>query len=176
MNTQRHLLTAAAFLFLLSNTAHAALATVQADAQWSNSQKESDHDYRCPSNKVLVGRKHYKDENGSTWYLCGTVTQGSQLQTFNEEKLVISYGGGSCPFPKVVTGRGRTGDENSEYWLYCAEVRDSWGEPLVPTSTDTRQGLENAHDVRCPQNQVLGGMRRYGDEEDLTRYYCSKLF
>jgi len=176
MNTQRHLLTAAAFLFLLSNTAHAALATVQADAQWSNSQKESDHDYRCPSNKVLVGRKHYKDENGATGYLCGTVTQGSQLQTFNEEKIMIPFGGGTCPFPKVMTGRGRKGDENSDYWLYCAEVRDSWEEPLVPTHTSTREGRENAHDLPCFKNEVLWGMSRYGDENDLTRYYCSKLF
>lgn len=176
MNTQRHLLTAAAFLFLLSNTAHAALATIQPDAKWSASQKESDHDYRCPSNKVLVGRKHVGDENKDTGYLCATVTQGSQLQTFNEEKLTVNDTGAACPFPKVMTGRGRKGDENSPYWLYCSEVRDSWEDPLIPTHTSTREGGESDHALPCFKNEVLWGMSHYDDENGLTRYYCSKLF
>lgn len=30
--------------------------------------KEKNSYFMCPSNTVLTGRCHYKDENGSTWY------------------------------------------------------------------------------------------------------------
>lgn len=40
---------------------------------WSDEMTESSHEYQCPTNMVMTGRKHSGDENGKTKYLCATL-------------------------------------------------------------------------------------------------------
>ncbi|WP_250563148.1 hypothetical protein [Sphaerisporangium fuscum] len=44
------------------------------DQRWSTGMKESGHSYRTSGDKVLTGRQHIGDENGTTLYQYGTVT------------------------------------------------------------------------------------------------------
>ncbi|MCX2891033.1 MULTISPECIES: hypothetical protein [unclassified Pseudomonas] len=176
MNTQRNLLTAASLLFLMSSTAHAAVATIQKDTSWTRFEKESAHDFKCPDNKVLVGRGHDGDENQPTTYLCGTVSQnGTVLKKFNEQKISSDWLG-MCPAGKVMTGRGRSGDENEPFWVYCAEFRDAWEDNLVVTPSQILEGDESDHKLECATNGVFWGTVHAGDENKNTSYFCAKLF
>ncbi|MCO1620146.1 hypothetical protein [Pseudomonas putida] len=176
MNTQRNLLTAASLLFLLSSTAHAAVATIQKDTAWSADQEESAHDFKCPGDKVLVGRSHDGDENDPTKYLCGTVIQnGTALKKYNEVTTKADTTA-LCSAGKVLTGRGRSGDEKEPYWIHCAEFRDVWGDPLMVSFTDMLEGDESDHQLQCSTNGVFWGMQHIGDENKDTRYFCAKLF
>lgn len=175
MNNPWRLTGTATLLILLSAPAYAELATIK-HGTWSSEQKESEHDFKCPSNQVLVGREHRGDENKMSYYLCATVTQKETLQTFHEQKIMVTDTGSTCPDSGVMTGRGRKGDENSPYWLYCAEVRDVWGKPLVPSHTSSLPVEEHKHTAVCGENEVIWGMSHYGDENGLTRYYCTQLY
>lgn len=44
------------------------------DKEKSKGHSEYDSDYACPKNKVMVGRNHAGDEEGTTWYFCATLT------------------------------------------------------------------------------------------------------
>ncbi|MBA8991409.1 hypothetical protein FHW23_002678 [Curtobacterium pusillum] len=46
---------------------------ITSDVVWSGSVKEANSSYTCPENKVLVGREHTGDENGSTRYQCAAL-------------------------------------------------------------------------------------------------------
>ncbi|MEN5305397.1 hypothetical protein [Pseudomonas sp. TWI628] len=177
MNNPWRITGTVALLILLSAPAYAELATIKHGDKWSSDQKESDHDFRCPSNQVLVGRKHSGDENADTNFLCATVFQKETLKTFNETKQNVgTWTYASCPEPKIMTGRGRSGDEEEPYWIYCSEVRDVWGHALVPTWTSDKEGKESDHEAVCGKNQVLAGMRLSGDENGQTFYYCAELY
>lgn len=178
MQINRHLLTAAGLLLFLSGSAHAAVAIIEKDANWSADQKESDHEFKCPTDKVLVGRSHDGDENGTTKYLCATVKQNGPLKTFNEESITFEHDeSGLCPSNKLLTGRGRKGDENSDYWIYCSEVRDVWGEDsLVRHLSEVLHEKESDHKLECSESGVLYAMHHSRDENGPTYYFCAKLF
>ncbi|MEH6354297.1 hypothetical protein [Pseudomonas sp. 3JA] len=40
---------------------------------WSDSMKEANSEFRCPTNQFLIGRWHQGDENGNTRYRCATL-------------------------------------------------------------------------------------------------------
>lgn len=45
---------------------------VNDDGLWSDGVTQSNHMYVCPDNKVLTGRSHQGDENGSTKFRCAS--------------------------------------------------------------------------------------------------------
>jgi predicted RNA-binding Zn-ribbon protein involved in translation (DUF1610 family) len=86
--------------------------------------KESAGDYACPGNKVMVGRQHYKDENGLTQYYCCDLSYNKTTPVNKEscewspvqKQSATSY---SCPNGKVMTARNHTGDENGWTQYRC---------------------------------------------------------
>lgn len=96
--------------------------------QWSSSIKESDGTAdRCPQEKVMIGRKHTGDENGTTSYECGTPINK------NGEILSIIIGNWSdavkessskfeCPDNSVMIGRRHAGDENGRTEYLCGKL------------------------------------------------------
>ena len=83
--------------------------------------------FECPDNKVLVGRGHAGDENGSTKYYCAPLKDawGEPLQVGNRvwsADIKESDSNYNCPTGNVMTGRGHNGDENGTTWYQCSEL------------------------------------------------------
>jgi hypothetical protein len=74
-------------------------------AQWSHEYKESNSDFRCAPDMVMVGRLHHGDENGQTKYLCATLSTHNDrsMKLVDEESHEVkeSHGAYSCPPNKV---------------------------------------------------------------------------
>ncbi len=91
--------------------------------------KESEKDghlYTCPKNTAMVGRSHYSDENGNTWYRCA-----QPISTYwNDDPMQVTLGHWSesmkergssytCELPMVLMGRHHRGDENGTTQYQC---------------------------------------------------------
>ena len=115
------------------NTQHKCASVKQTDTALTVGPK-STHDiskestlykFECPDNKVLVGRGHQGDENGSTKYYCAQVIDAwdKPLQVGHRVwsgPIKESYSNYTCLAETVMTGRGHTGDENGNSWYQCA--------------------------------------------------------
>ena len=89
------------------------------------SKESTEYKFECPDNKVLVGRGHQGDENGSTKYYCAQVMSAGNnpLQVGNRTWSADIKESGSdytCPSGQVMAGRGHKGDENGATWYQCA--------------------------------------------------------
>lgn len=97
---------------------------------WSGAIKESrGTNYFCPANQVMVGRAHYGDENGSTYYYCCNLDDAGLPLLVDSFTCAWSFGlresdgfAYTCPWPKVLTGRVHYGDENGTTHYHCCEV------------------------------------------------------
>lgn len=107
--------------------------------KWSTQIKESSgHEFQAPYNQVIVGRRHYGDENGYTQYATATVTV--QRDSRNPTVTVVDK---TCSdsikesdgkwfnadSDYIMTGRYHEGDENGETYyisgrleIDCSEV------------------------------------------------------
>ncbi|WP_236238408.1 hypothetical protein [Pseudomonas faucium] len=154
-------------------------AIITPDVEWSAWQKESASDLKCGDSKVLVGREHRGDEHGNSRIRCATVIQFELLKTFNETRhdpVQSRNFNFTCPSPKVMIGRFSEGDENGTTGFYCVEYKDSWGDVLIPSETQTIQGKESDHQLLCNTNEVVIGSSHVGDENATTTYRCAQLF
>lgn len=97
---------------------------------WSGAIKESSGiNYVCPSNRVMIGRAHYGDENGSTYYQCCNLNDLGLVLLVDTPTCAWSFGikesngfAYTCPWPKVMTGRDHHGDENGTTYYHCCEL------------------------------------------------------
>lgn len=97
------------------------------DIQWSSPVKESESDFRAPSNRVIVGRQHHGDENKNTQYATAVVK-------FNGEPTIVEDIINSNPIKesagiwfrtdsqRVITGRSHIGDENKNTVYYSGVI------------------------------------------------------
>jgi hypothetical protein len=90
---------------------------------WSAGIKESTGTaYICPSSKVIAGRQHSGDENGTTYYLCCNAGIPQAATTNCAWSAGIKESSGTaytCLSSKVMVGRQHSGDENGTTWYYC---------------------------------------------------------
>lgn len=150
---------------------------------WSAGIKESSGTYyTCPGSKVMVGRQHSGDENGTTWYNCCDVSRsGVQAVTYSQvwsasikESSGTAY---TCPAGKVMVGRQHSGDENGYTRYNCAYV-DFGGITFHPDSGTCAwsSGLkESSHNYVAAYQRLLVGRQHSGDENGTTWYYSCNL-
>ena len=98
------------------------------DIRWEKVEKESDgFGYDAPIDRVIVGRKHFGDENEPTWYASGVVKfNGYQayIKTYSVSEIQNLGVWFKCDDTHIMTARHHYGDENglSYYGLgvmYC---------------------------------------------------------
>lgn len=96
---------------------------------WSNKIIESSGTYyMCPPGKVMVGRDHWNDENGSTTYACASLKNGSKdLEIIWSDGWSAPQGehesGFACPTDSFLVGRYHDGDEEGPTRYRCATAQ-----------------------------------------------------
>jgi predicted RNA-binding Zn-ribbon protein involved in translation (DUF1610 family) len=147
---------------------------------WSNGIQESNGtNYICPSGKVLAGRRHSGDENGTTRYLCcsagnpqATATSCAWSAYLKESSNIQFF----CPANQYMVGRQHTGDENGNTRYYCCNLTQNGFQ--VPRSGScvwsAGQQESNSHFQCIPDGKVLVGRQHSGDENGTTWNYCCK--
>jgi hypothetical protein len=101
----------------------------QRECAWSNFVKENQGYYSCPDNKVMIGRQHYRDENGDTRYQCCNLVYGQEAPVYleastcgwspSQRQSSTDY---TCPQNEVMTARDHQGDENGPTSYYCCAL------------------------------------------------------
>jgi hypothetical protein len=146
---------------------------------WQSAGNEHKSNFKCDSNKIMVGRKHADDEEGETHYKCATGQQFDQLLTLSDEitsdpikeSAGVHY---TCPLGKVMTGRAHSGDENDDTTYYCKDVKDKWGNKMdVILQGWSNEMDENDSEFTCPPNQAMAGRYHDEDENGPTKYRCA---
>jgi Matrixin len=147
--------------------------------QWSTGIPESNGtNYICPSGKVLAGRRHSGDENGTTHYLCCSAgnpqatTTGCAWSASLKESSNIQF---VCPANQYMAGRQHSGDENGSTRYYCCNLNQGGFQiPIVAGSCVWSAGQQesNSHFQCIPDGKVLVGRQHSGDENGTTWNYC----
>lgn len=148
--------------------------------QWSAGIKESAGTaYTCPSGKVLAGRRHSGDENGTTHYLCCSAGSPQATPTscswsaFLKESSNIQF---VCPANQFMAGRQHSGDENGSTRYYCCNLSQNGVQ--VPRSGSCAwsagQQESSSHFQCIPDGKVMTGRQHSGDENGTTWNYCCK--
>ena len=96
------------------------------NGDWSDGEPESKSDFECPKGQVLVGRKHDGDENGKTYYKCGSLSyEGNKFswsQTSKSAAISEWKDEYTCPENQVLIGEKHKGDENGNTYYTCATI------------------------------------------------------
>ncbi|WP_146214570.1 hypothetical protein [Streptomyces sp. ICBB 8177] len=150
--------------------------------QTSEAFKESDGTrYVVPDGRVLIGRSHQGDENGSTCY-----HHAALVVVTPEGEYRTTVGTGSWSEPQtesssrfeaeeghVLTGRWHQDDENGPTEYQSAPVTVHINDTEHPLSFQHGEWVtaeEPDHDVRAPEGQVLVGRSHQGNETEKTHY------
>lgn len=160
------------------------------DVRWEASFKESSGaGFDAASNRVIVGRQHYGDENGSTAYATAIVKfngQNTQVTNYGlsaniKESATVWYRTGSN---QVVVGRHHNGDENGNTYYIAATVIINIAPPtpappgtiIVPDVRSISVGYkESSSYFVCLPNTVMTGRSHTGDENGTTYYEYATL-
>lgn len=187
------------FLLLIAGAGigHAAINGVVTAGAWSTPIQESGKktggksEYVCPSGQVMIGRKHKGDENGDTWYQCGTVSYG-EIQAIVGQNSWSNWiqesgkktGGMSdyqCPINTIMVGRSHKGDENGDTSYACAPLTLSgYGLAFIPQSwsawiQESGKNSGGTSEYVCPINQIMISRKHKGDENGNTSYLCATV-
>lgn len=150
---------------------------------WSAGIKESNGTYyTCPNSKVMVGRQHSGDENGTTYYnCCNAYRSGVQAVPYSlvwsasiKESSGTPY---TCPSGKVLVGRRHSGDENG-YTIYQCAYLDFGGLTYftdAATCSWSSGQKESSSNYTCAYDRVMAGRQHSGDENGTTWNYCCNL-
>ena len=156
-------------------------ATIE-DIAGSAKQDEHQHTYVCPPNKIMTGRHHTGDEEGPTYYFCGTATQGGPLTVKQEtwEGPYNEYDGYKfeCQENQVMTGREHWGDERTSQTHYgCGSIKGPLGDIYVIKDLAWHHIDQEKNSIfDCPTNKVLVGRGHEDDENGPTEYLCGTLW
>lgn len=98
----------------------------------------------------------------------------------------------NCSNNQAITGRAHHNDENADVYMKCATVL-SFGVPAELSAAEVnpadpdgtwsaeltegkdQNNNEKGHNYTCPNQQVMTGMQRWGDENGVTKYRCSQI-
>lgn len=111
------------------------------EPQWSGNIKESaGTEFKAPSGRVIVGRKHTGDENGNTEYKTAIIKVNGKGTTITEEITSAKIKESSDTWFKtddqrVMIGRCHSGDENGDTYYISAKVLYTAEKGEVSTST-----------------------------------------
>lgn len=149
----------------------------------SGAVKESEHDYRCATNEMLIAREHKGDEVAPTTYYCGIARKNGDVQvdavTASAKMSESSGAAFKCADGQVMAGRGHEGDEHGNTWYYCGTPKDT-SDAALKVVHDTQWIEIDREDqggkVQCPSNKVMVGRQHMGDESGPTKYLCASLF
>ncbi len=106
----------------------AGVITVE-DVRWETGISESaGNGFDAAVNRVVVGRQHSGDENGTTWYATGVVKfNGYPTKVFNYNTTTTKKESGGwnwfqTVYNQVVTGRHHMGDENGNTYYAMGTI------------------------------------------------------
>lgn len=169
---------------IVANFRQAASPYTFGNCSWSAGIKESSGTYyTCPSSKVMTGRRHSGDENGTTYYhCCNAYRSGVQAVPYSlvwssniKESSGTAY---TCPSAKVLVGRRHSGDENG-YTIYQCAYLDFGGATYYTDSSTCSWSSgqkESSSNYVCAYARVLTGRQHAGDENGTTWNYCCNLY
>lgn len=117
------------------------------EVAWEDEVTESDHDFKAPANRVIVGRKHSSDENGKTRYATAVVRFNGMATTtvdsITSSEITESDGTWfNTDRDRVITGRSHHGDENGDTTYTSSKIRTTDWIP-VPETDKTLSTIEN---------------------------------
>ncbi|MVU81650.1 hypothetical protein GPX89_30980 [Nocardia sp. ET3-3] len=140
--------------------------------------REKDSLWKCPTDRVLVGREHRGDENGTTRYryarlvlgegedaLTAAVSQGEWSSPIRESKSRFVANRG-----EVLIGREHQGDESgvTRYLVGTVSVDDR---PVAFTDTGWSESVpESASQLVARDGEVMVGRSHSGDENGSTQH------
>jgi len=141
--------------------------------------KESESNFTCPENTVMIGRIHHGDENAATQYVYGLLTLNDVVCTvFNvkeSEWIKESQSVFICPENTVIIGREHTGDENGNTRYKYANVRLRIFTLVRANEQWSDWVKESDSDYISPPNTVMIGREHRGDENAKTRYRYANI-
>ena len=164
---------------------------------WSDPIQESGKNsggtssFVCPSQQVMVARRHQGDENGNTWYRCAkfawsqspVLTSPPFQSSWIQESGKNSGGTSSFVCPNqwaLMIGRSHKGDENGDTMYWCSTpVFVSYTRHEGPWSDWIQESGKNSggqSSYVCPSGQGMIGREHQGDENGNTRYQCAWIF
>ncbi|WP_030131409.1 hypothetical protein [Pseudomonas sp. QTF5] len=146
---------------------------------WNKVEKESNSDFTCAGDQVMLAREHRGDENGPTLYLCGTAESEPPFTLTDKQEVEVGSEEDSyylCPGNKVLYGRYHMHDETKPTSYRCASIVDANNKPLnLIRSEWSDEQVESESNMQCPPNEVMIGRQHEGDENGKTRIRCTKL-
>jgi hypothetical protein len=155
----------------------------------SQSLKEKNSSFLCPTNTVMTGRYHGGDENGQTQYeyatlkaidgsgnpVAGTITVEDVRW---ENSFKESSGGGYDALTgRVIVGRQHSGDENGQTKYATAIVKFNAQSTIIGNGINSSNIKESSGTwFRTDQNRVITGRHHSGDENGQTYYGSATIF
>jgi len=154
---------------------------------------ESDSEFIAPANRVIVGRSHSGDENGSTTYfhtylqakdcngnIVGGITIVKDSEWSDEQKESASSGFYLAKNNRVITGRRHSGDENglTSYQTSRIYFNGKLATVNMPKTSKSYPNIVPLYTITenlgmtflVPQNFVMIGRIHSGDENSKTHY------
>ncbi|UGT44210.1 hypothetical protein LTV02_12805 [Nocardia yamanashiensis] len=149
-----------------------------ADPQWSDWMREKDSLWKCPADRVLVGREHRGDENGKTRYRYARLVLGEGNDAVT---ATVTPGEWSSPMresgsrfvaedSRVLIGREHQGDEAgvTRYLVGTVEID---GQPVSLTDTGWSESMsESESQLVARDGEVMIGRAHSGDENGATQH------
>lgn len=116
------------------------------DVIWDSGITESGGNYHAPANRVIVGRNHHGDENGTTQYATAVIKfNGEETFLIDSRVDAVKESGGEwfkTDTLRVIVGRKHNGDENGWTEYTSARVKiPIWS--AVPGTKDTLSTIES---------------------------------
>lgn len=164
----------------------------------SNSINESKGIWCCSdTSRVMTGRHHSGDENGSTYYNYSKIyafepstdpaPKGTKIIVGERKQsvsMIESASSFQCPSNTVLTGRIHLGDENGSTIYEYASLRAISADGNVLDADITVQNITWTDEISesegwgydAPYGKVIVGRMHSGDENGETRYAIGEVF
>lgn len=135
------------------------------DATWTVIGRESNSDFTCPGDAVLVGRSHWGDENGETRYRCGHLqVDGQRLKrsaVASASAVRESSHAFTAPADAVLAGRRHDGDENGATVYRTATLSGAQDVPIMKPTITLLEQVSGSTRVRVGWNRNLWPVTGY---------------
>lgn len=153
----------------------------------SQSMKESNSSFLCPTNCVITGRCHSGDENGQTTYEYSTLkavnedgNPASGVITIEDVQwhtpIKESFGRFEAPINRIIVGRKHNGDENGNTQYATALVKLNGESASILDSSSTLISKESSGEwFKSDSRSVLIGRYHNHDENGYTYYYTGTI-
>ncbi|HEY9257672.1 hypothetical protein [Chitinophaga sp.] len=163
------------------------ILVVVASKSTSQSFKESDHSFTCPTNTIMTGRYHSGDENGQTMYeyatlkavdssgntVPGTFTVGNSGWSAGQKESSSDFG---APVNQVITAREHKGDENGQTWYKTGQIYFNNRLCYIEAEPDDLSITVKESAGSWAKKDIPMIRRRHsGDENANTTYYFGKM-